>query len=119
MAVRTNHLRQSGIWRRELLVMVGFLKRRERRVNGRTYIEIVGPAEVIFCACAVNRGEFAVAIQEELDLTFTPPTCVVNAPSKIRTNVLSPAFDSIEDDVIRLQRQWIRSPELRVEISRV
>src|SRR5271169_1260775 len=61
--VGRKHLSEPRVGRAEGLIAMG-----------RAVLKIVGAAEVILRAGATDCGELLVAIEEELDLAFAPPT---------------------------------------------
>ncbi len=82
-------------------------------------LEVVRTAEVVFGAGAADRGIVGVAVQEELDLTFTPPPRVVDAPSQIGANKVTLTLNAFEDGVDALVGERVDATKLRVEVGAV
>ena len=60
-----------------------------------------------------------IAIHEEFDLTFTPPSGAVRAPAHIGPHVMSPSLDTIYDRIVGFVRHRICPPELGMEVGRI
>ncbi len=82
--VRRQHLRQASVGGGEGIVMAFAI--------GAARFKIVGAAEIIFRAGTANGGEFRIAIQEEFDFAFAPPTGGVSFPREISADVLARAL---------------------------
>src|ERR1043166_4777957 len=79
--------------------------------------EIVGATEVVFGAGAADGWEFGVAVHEEFYFAFAPPAGVMNATREIGADILTRAFDTIEDRVKAFGFHRILTTELGVEVG--
>jgi len=53
-------------------------------------IQVVRTAEIVFCSRPTDGWKFIITIDVKFDFTFSPPTGVVHAPSRIGADILSP-----------------------------
>src|SRR5216683_1183278 len=104
--VGPNHLRESGVGRRELPIPAVFL----------AHVEVVRAAEIILGAGAANCRELSVAVNKKLYLALAPPSVVMHAPRDVRAHVMSTSGDPVEDRIDVLIWQRIHAPELRMEV---
>ena len=107
-AVRPQDQGQARVGSGELLVLLGLL-----------VLEVVRAAEIVLGTGAADGGELRVPVQEELDLAFSPPALVVDAPGQVRSHVVALAAHSFQDGVVLLGRVRVRAAELGVEVARV
>jgi hypothetical protein len=82
-------------------------------------VEIVSSAEIILGSGAADGRKLAVTVDEELNLSFPPPTGVIAAPGHIGADIVTLAHYAIDHDVVGLVGQRVGSPEACVEIGGV
>lgn len=83
------------------------------------HVKIAGAAEVVLCACSADGGEVGVTVNIELNLAFSPPAVVLNAPVEVCSHVVAASLDVVRDNVVFLIGQGIYAAELCVEIKRL
>ena len=104
-AIRTNHLAQSCIRGAEF-------------GEAAVTVEVVGAAEIVLCAGSANGRIVFVAVDEELDLSFSPPAVVVHTKRYIGTDILTFTLDTVHEG--KVGRLVVGSAaELRVEVGRI
>ena len=102
--VGSDYLVQSCIRSREFYVL-------------SSAVEIIRTAEIILGTCTADGRELLIAIHEELDFAFTPPSVVVHLPCHIGTYIVPLPLDSVYNGVDILVRHRIGTAELCVEIA--
>src|SRR5262249_43283101 len=106
--VGLDDLDQSRIWTCELLIFVCLL-----------IFKVIRAVEIVFRPSAIDGGEIRIAIDVKLNLAFTPPAVVMDAPGQVRSYVLAPALDAVDYRVDLFVRQRIHSAKLGVKVGRI
>lgn len=92
MAIATDHLRQAGIGGGKF----GIMRLGDPGGIFGVGIEIIGPAEIIFCPRPADRRPIPVAIHIELYLSLAPPAIIMYAPRQIGADVLPFTVNAIQ-----------------------
>src|ERR1051325_5978877 len=81
-------------------------------------VKVIRAAKVIFRPCGHN-GRLDVIIQIELYFAFTPPQVIIRSPGHVRTYIMPPTFNTIQDYVNLFVRQWVDSAKLSMEVGKI
>src|SRR6185436_12558175 len=58
-------------------------------------------------------------IEIELYFAFTPPQVIIRSPGHVRTYIMPPPFNTIQDYVNLFVRQWVDSAKLSMEVGKI
>src|SRR5690606_11349544 len=94
-------------------------RRRIHPVFAFGVFEIPGAAEIVFGAGAADRREGVVPVHVKLDLTFAPPTAIIDAPGDVRADVVALPLDAVDDGVDLLVGQRVAPAPLGMEVPGV